>query len=141
MAKGKGVGLVVMMGRPGGGGDDGPMPPERRRQHAADVEASFLGRPQPHGTYDAESDGGRVSAETAGYMELDGAAKDGDCDLVTVPGGVSGARGCCNLFAPEGGAQAFDCADCEHFSAQAAPASQAQGAPAAGQDAQEAMNG
>lgn len=96
--------------------------PERRRQHAADVEAAFLGRPQPHGTFDEAHDGGRVSAQIAGYMELEGAHKDGECDLVAVPGGVSGERGCCNLFEPEAGAEAFECGDCEHFAGQEAAA-------------------
>lgn len=108
-------GLAIVIGR----GQPRPtMSPEQRRQHAADVEADFTGRPQPHGTYDAEHDGGKVSADTAGYMELEGAAKSGDCGLVQVAGGVSGDQGCCNLFDPQQGAASFCCEECEHFSAQ-----------------------
>lgn len=138
MAKGNkhGLALIIGIGAPrntaAGGGPaaarsgapaaaSGRATPEQRRQHAADVEAAFLGRQQPHGTFDQEHDGGRVSAQSAGYMELDGADKDGNCDLVDVPGGVSGERGCCNLFEPEAGAERFACASCEHFSGAQAP--------------------
>ncbi len=121
--RGHGLAVIIGMGKPAGMGapDDAAAPPERRRQHAADVEASFLGKPQPHGTFDAAHDGGKVSAQTAGYMELEGAHKDGECELVDVPAGVSGERGCCNLFAPDSGATQFRCGECEHFAA--APAS------------------
>lgn len=40
----------------------------------------------------------RMSASEAGYMELTGAKKDGDCSRVNVHGGVSFERGCCNKF-------------------------------------------
>lgn len=43
----------------------------------------------------------RISAEAAGYMELTGAKKDGDCEIVKVAGGISKQRGCCNEFKPE----------------------------------------
>jgi len=119
------MGLVVMLSKP-----------EDRARHAADVEAEFLGRPQPHGTYDAEHDGGRVSEQAAGYMELEGADKSGECDLVAVPGGVSGTRGCCNLFDPDADAEAFQCGDCKHFSGEQTQSGQAQGLRT-----QEAMNG
>ncbi|HUX66400.1 MAG TPA: hypothetical protein VMV31_02810 [Terriglobales bacterium] len=131
--KGKGLALVIGIGRPkgmadGSDGDGGPGLPDpmtRRRQHAADVEAAFTGRQQPHGTFDEEHDGGRVSEQTAGYMELEGAQKSGDCSLVEVEGGVSAERGCCNLFAPQAGADEFRCGECQHFEGAAA------GAPAA----------
>jgi hypothetical protein len=55
----------------------------------------------------------RVSAQTAGYMELDGARKDGDCYLVQVKGGVSFMLGCCNLFNPDKAKQ-FQCGSCTH---------------------------
>jgi hypothetical protein len=58
--------------------------------------------------------GGRISAAAAGYMELAGAKKDADCKKVKVAGGVSEERGCCNLFAPEGGAAEFRCGTCTH---------------------------
>lgn len=57
-----------------------------------------------------------VSAEQAGYMELDGAKKDASCDIVNVEGGVSSERGCCNLFDPEKGVKRFNCGSCEHVS-------------------------
>lgn len=43
----------------------------------------------------------RYTAEEADYMELTGAKKDGDCEIVDVKGGVSKQRGCCNEFKPE----------------------------------------
>jgi len=55
---------------------------------------------------------GKESAEQAGYMELDGAQKDADCQIVTVPGGVSSQLGCCNEFTPQEGAQTFSCGTC-----------------------------
>ncbi len=42
-----------------------------------------------------------ISEAQAGYMELVGAKKDGDCTIVSVPGGISKDRGCCNFFSPE----------------------------------------
>ena len=120
--KHKGLTLIVGLGNPSGmPGSDGQEPLARRRQHAADVEADFLGRPQPHGTFDTKRDSGRVTAQAAGYRELEGAAKDGECDLVAVPAGVSAGRGCCNLFEPDAGAARFACGSCEHFQAQATP--------------------
>jgi hypothetical protein len=92
-----------------------------------DVEASMTGRPQPFGSFDADSGAGRVSPQAAGYMELDGAQKDGDCDLVAAPGGVSGEMGCCNLFEPQSGAQQFSCGTCEHFSGGASDENQEAG--------------
>ena len=47
---------------------------------------------------DDDEDFERVSAKVAGYMELPGAKKDGDCERVEVAGGVAKALGCCNLF-------------------------------------------
>lgn len=92
MANNKPKGTLVVIGF---GKKPQPSPadlatPEARQRHAADIEAAFTGRPQPHGTF---ADDGKVSAQTAGYMELDGAQKSGECDLVEVPGGVSGERG------------------------------------------------
>jgi hypothetical protein len=54
----------------------------------------------------------RVTAEAAGYMELAGARKDADCEIVQVNGGVSKELGCCNLFKPETGTQKFSCGTC-----------------------------
>jgi hypothetical protein len=55
----------------------------------------------------------RVSAEQAGYMELEGAKKDSDCEVVEVEGGVSSKLGCCNLFDPEDGVKLFSCGTCD----------------------------
>jgi hypothetical protein len=63
---------------------------------------------------------GKVSAESAGYMELEGAEKDADCQIVKVEGGVSSDRGCCNLFDPEGKAKKFSCGNCEYVQIQEA---------------------
>lgn len=120
----KNVSPRIAMGQPPGRatrpGANLPLSVEDRRRQAADVEADFTGRPQPFGTYDGLGDADMVSAETAGYMELRGAAKDGGCDLVTVPGGVSAEKGCCNLFDPIQAAAEFNCRHCEHFAGQRA---------------------
>jgi hypothetical protein len=54
----------------------------------------------------------RMTAELAGYMELDGAKKDGDCKIVRVDGGISQKLGCCDHYRPEEGARAFCCEMC-----------------------------
>jgi broad specificity phosphatase PhoE len=57
----------------------------------------------------------RMSAQDAGYMELVGAKKDGDCLKVIVPGGVSRELGCCNEFKPDGkSVKKFSCGTCEY---------------------------
>jgi hypothetical protein len=57
----------------------------------------------------------RISASKAGYMELIGAKKDGDCRKVDVSAGVSLERGCCNLFYPElRTTKVFSCCTCEY---------------------------
>ena len=58
----------------------------------------------------------RVDAKIAGYMELPGAQKDGDCVRVKVTGGISHKLGCCNLFEWEkrGPAKLFSCGTCEY---------------------------
>jgi hypothetical protein len=58
---------------------------------------------------------GRISAKAAGYMELNGAKKDGDCRIVNVKGGVSKQLGCCNKYQPQKGAQEFKCGKCEYI--------------------------
>jgi hypothetical protein len=60
------------------------------------------------------TDAARMTPEAAGYMELDGANKAGDCDKVKVPGGVSKKLGCCNEFKPDKGATEFRCGTCKH---------------------------
>ncbi len=59
---------------------------------------------------------GRMTPEEAGYMELKGAKKDGDCKKVAVPGGVSLQLGCCNEFEAEDkeATQRFSCGTCEY---------------------------
>lgn len=55
----------------------------------------------------------RMPASAAGYMELRGAKKDGDCHIVKVEGGISKARGCCNEFKPESHfTTKFSCGTC-----------------------------
>jgi hypothetical protein len=57
----------------------------------------------------------RMTPEQAGYMELRGARKDGDCSKVAVPGGVSLVLGCCNRFEPlDEGTSKFSCGTCEY---------------------------
>ena len=58
----------------------------------------------------------RITAEQAGYLELPGAMKDSDCEVVEVEGGVSSERGCCNSYAwrsanPKG----FSCGECKYL--------------------------
>lgn len=57
----------------------------------------------------------KISSQAAGYMELEGAKKDGDCRIVQVDGGISKERGCCNLFLhKDGKSLEFRCGTC-HF--------------------------
>jgi len=56
----------------------------------------------------------RTDSKIAGYMELSGAVKDGDCVRVKVAGGISKKLGCCNLFEPDKGARLFSCGTCEY---------------------------
>lgn len=53
-----------------------------------------------------------MSADQAGYMELEGAQKDGDCQKVAVPEGLSKDLGCCNEFDPQPHTQKFSCGTC-----------------------------
>ncbi len=64
---------------------------------------------------EASEDKRRVSSISAGYMELEGAQKDGDCEVVEVEGGVSKDLGCSNLFEPIAGATSFTCGTCTYF--------------------------
>lgn len=57
----------------------------------------------------------RVDAKAALYEELEGAVKDGGCQIVAVTGGVSTERGCCALWkrsSPD--ANAFRCGTCKY---------------------------
>lgn len=53
----------------------------------------------------------RINERAAGYMELRGAVKDGECSVVEVPDGISRDRGCCNNFWPPT-AKKFTCGTC-----------------------------
>lgn len=55
----------------------------------------------------------KVSADTAGYMELEGAKKDAGCHIVNVIGGVSTQLGCCNLFKHVRPPKQFRCGTCK----------------------------
>lgn len=55
----------------------------------------------------------KMSATAAGYMELEGAVKDGGCKIVNVSGGVSQKKGCCNEYKPQQGADEFRCGECK----------------------------
>jgi len=69
--------------------------------------------------YPGEKDEGkddRLSAKQAGYMELKGAVKDGDCKKVRVEGGISHDLGCCNEFFPSGShVHSFRCGTCKYI--------------------------
>lgn len=57
----------------------------------------------------------RMTPQDAGYMELAGAKKDADCEIVAVPGGISMKLGCCNEFEPESErTDEFRCGTCEY---------------------------
>jgi hypothetical protein len=56
----------------------------------------------------------KVSEEAAGYMELEGAEKDGECQIVHAENGVSLEKGCCNLYKPDPGADEFKCGECKY---------------------------
>lgn len=68
----------------------------------------------------------RASAEEAGYLELEGAQKDADCQIVNVPGGISTEGGCCNLWDTVPKADAFKCGTCTKIKAGAAVGAQEQ---------------
>ena len=58
----------------------------------------------------------RITAEQAGYLELPGAVKDADCEVVEVDGGVSSERGCCNSYAwRSGNPKGFSCGQCKYL--------------------------
>ncbi len=64
----------------------------------------------------------KIPSAQAGYMELVGAKKDGDCSKVEVAAGVSLERGCCNNFAPEdANVTGFKCGNCEYHQPLSAP--------------------
>lgn len=57
----------------------------------------------------------RIDADKAGYMELEGATKTGNCKIVFVQSGVSKELGCCNLFDPQSRkTKRFNCGNCEY---------------------------
>ncbi len=71
--------------------------------------------PAIEGTEARELPEARKSAKEAGYLELKDAIKDGDCEKVDVPGGVSFELGCCNLFEAESeDTDKFSCGTCEY---------------------------
>lgn len=58
----------------------------------------------------------RLTAKEAGYMELYGAIKDSECEIVKVEGGVSSELGCCNNYEPQAiGTRSFKCGVCEYL--------------------------
>lgn len=60
----------------------------------------------------------KMTPQEAGYLELPGAQKDAQCDIVDVPGGVSSQKGCCNSFRAQPDAQGFNCGSCTHLGTQ-----------------------
>lgn len=57
----------------------------------------------------------RISEQQAGYLELPGAVKDADCEIVEVEGGVSSERGCCNSFGwKTEDVETFSCGECKY---------------------------
>jgi hypothetical protein len=77
----------------------------------AELYAQTEGQGIPEGT-------DKVPEASAGYMELEGAVKDGDCKIVYVEGGISKDLGCCDLFrhAPSK-EKRFSCGTCKYESA------------------------
>jgi hypothetical protein len=80
-------------------------------QMAEELKPKVPGKKEAHGVK-----GERMTPEAAGYMELKGAVKDGDCKKVSVPGGVSFQLGCCNEFeaVDEDTTKKFSCGTCEY---------------------------
>jgi hypothetical protein len=61
----------------------------------------------------------RITAQEAGYLELPGAVKDADCEVVEVDGGVSSERGCCNSFGwKSADVEYFRCGECKYLAGQ-----------------------
>jgi hypothetical protein len=60
----------------------------------------------------------RISETAAGYLELEGAVKDADCEVVEVGGGVSSELGCCNNFSEKPSAKKFSCGTCTFVTGQ-----------------------
>ncbi len=61
----------------------------------------------------------RISEQEAGYLELPGAKKDADCNVVEVDGGVSSERGCCNSFKwKSADVEYFRCGECKYLTDQ-----------------------
>jgi len=90
-----------------------PRPPRMKGSNTAQNDgiqgaAGYGGMGEP----DADDMQGKEPAEQAGYMELEGAQKDADCQIVQVDGGVSSELGCCNEFQPQEGTQVFSCGTC-----------------------------
>lgn len=85
----------------------------------------YEGLVDPGGLVAAERDGltpltrvrqgrdARMSADAAGYMELPGAVKDGDCQRVKVANGISQRKGCCNEYRPGKSSDEFRCGECK----------------------------
>lgn len=85
----------------------------------------YEGLVDPGGLVAAERDGltpltrvrqgrdARMSADQAGYMELPGAVKDGDCQRVKVANGISQHKGCCNEYRPGKSSDEFRCGECK----------------------------
>jgi hypothetical protein len=83
---------------------------------AASPVPQSTGGTSPSAASPAESSA-KIPQAQAGYMELTGAEKDGDCSKVDVQGGVSLDRGCCNEFQPQDEATTtFSCGNCEYGS-------------------------
>ncbi len=79
------------------------------------VEPEIPGGPYHMVGHEIPKESERMTPEEAGYMELSGAKKTGDCKIVAVPGGVSFQLGCCNEFeAFDESVQKFSCGTCEY---------------------------
>ena len=54
----------------------------------------------------------KLSATVVVYMELEGAKKDGGCEIVDVKNGISKEKGCCDVWDGKKGAEYFRCGTC-----------------------------
>jgi hypothetical protein len=76
----------------------------------------------PSGVSPNPNNSAKIPEAQAGYMELTGAQKDGDCSKVDVQGGVSLDRGCCNEFQPQDEqTDTFSCGNCKYGSESQTP--------------------
>jgi hypothetical protein len=84
-------------------------------EHLEDVDLDLLAEAEEEdeATESVPEGTEKMDGDYAGYMELEGAEKDGGCKIVAISNGISKELGCCNLFHPVDGAKKFSCGTCK----------------------------